>query len=294
MCSVESPLKQFLDVPPAVEFVRAAIRAGLDEDGPDLTSQALFSPGDRLTAQIVAKAHGVVAGLVLAEKVLAEVEPDGDWQVELLHQDGDRVTPGALLARIEGKALTLLAVERPFLNLLGHMSGIASLTRRYADELQNTRTTLLDTRKTLPGLRHLEKYAVCMGGGANHRMNLHDMLMLKDNHIDRAGSITKAVTAVQTAYNPCPPLVVECRTLEHVDEAVGLGRAMGVTRLLLDNMDLTILEAALARITEDIESEASGGVTLETIAAIARLGPDFVPVGALTHSAPALDVSMRL
>jgi len=166
---------------------------------------------------------------------------------------------------------------------------VATATASYAQKLSGTRTRLLDTRKTLPGLRYPEKYAVRVGGGCNHRMNLSEMLMLKDNHIDRAGSITQAVGLLRVAYDRCPPIEVECRTLAEVREAAGLG----VERIMLDNMDLKTMAEALRMVPPTTETEVSGGVNMESIESIARLGPDFISVGALTHSAPALDLSMR-
>lgn len=277
----------------AREFLHAAICAALDEDGQDLTSQAVFSPTDRMRAHIVAKAPGMVAGLPIIALVLAQLDSTGDWTLTLPVRDGQSVTPGTVLAQLEGPARLILGAERVALNFLGHLSGIATLTAAFVQRLGDSHTRLLDTRKTLPGLRHAEKYAVRMGGGHNHRMDLAEMLMLKDNHIDRAGSITAAVEAVRRAYAPCPPLVVECRTLDDVTEACGLL----VDRVLLDNMDLPMLQAALRLVPPQVESEVSGGVNLETVAAIGAIpprGPDFVSAGALTHSAKTLDVSLRV
>lgn len=271
-------------------FIRAAIRAALDEDGPDLTSQALFAPDETLDAVIVAKQDGTLAGLGLIELTLMELAPGGGWRVALHAVDGQRIIDGSMVAELHGPAVTLLRAERVALNLICHLSGVATLTAAFAARLQDSPTQLLDTRKTLPGLRHLQKYAVRMGGGMNHRFGLGDMLMLKDNHIDRAGSITGAVEALRVVYSPCPPIEVECRNLDDVREAAG----SRVERIMLDNMDHATMRRALELIPEGIESEISGGVTLETIAEIGRIGADFVSVGALTHSAPALDLSMRI
>ena len=187
----------------------------------------------------------------------------------------------------------MLKAERVILNFITHLSGIANLTARYVRELDGTGVRLLDTRKTTPGLRWPEKYAVQAGGGVNHRKNLAEMLMLKDNHIDAAGSITAAVAKLRARYRPCPPVEVECRTLEHVREAV----AAGAERIMMDNMEAPRLSQALALVPPDIEAEVSGGVRLETIRAIALTGPrrpDFISVGRLTHSAVAADFSMTL
>jgi nicotinate-nucleotide pyrophosphorylase (carboxylating) len=271
----------------AMDMLLASIEHALDEDGPDLTSRALFRPEDELRARIVAKERCIVAGLPLAPLVL---ERCGGGRCEPAAQDGDTMQPGTLAAELRGPAAGLLKAERVILNYVTHLSGIATLTRRYVDALATTRTRVLDTRKTLPGLRHAEKYAVRVGGGVNHRMDLAEMLMLKDNHVDRAGGITPAVERLRAAYSPCPPLEVECRTLDEVREAV----ACGVDRIMLDNMGHETMARALALIPDAIESEVSGGVSLETIKDIGRLGPDFVSVGRLTHSAPAADFSMQV
>lgn len=271
------------------------VRIALDEDGADLTSNAVFGPGDVMNAVIVAKEEGVLAGQPLIPLIMAETakKQPGKWTWKPEAEEGARVRPGDVVARLMGSARVLLRSERILLNFLTHLSGIASLTRRYADALEGTGVRLLDTRKTLPGLRYPEKYAVLVGGGRNHRKNLSELLMLKDNHIDAAGGIAPAVGRLRAAYEPCPPIEVECRTLPEVVEAVGCG----VSRIMLDNMDSEVMGKALALIPEIIEVEISGGVNLENIAkAVVFSGvrrPDFVSVGRLTHSAPALDLSMR-
>jgi nicotinate-nucleotide pyrophosphorylase (carboxylating) len=202
------------------------------------------------------------------------------------------VEKGNIVATINGQTRLVLKAERIILNFISHLSGIANLTASYVKELAGTSTRLLDTRKTLPGLRYPEKYAVLAGGGLNHRFSLEDMLMLKDNHIDAAGSITRAVQLVRKTYSPCPPLEVECRNLDEVKEAA----LAGVNRIMLDNMDLPTLKKALLLIPKAIESEVSGGITRECIGELARLspsGPDFISVGRLTHSAPAADFSIK-
>ena len=270
-------------------FLLAGIRIALSEDGKDLTSLGIFEDSDLAVAHIVAKEDCVVAGLPLIALIL---EFAGcEFQHMLNVDEGERVSAGTMLAAIQGPAAHLLRTERVILNYLGHLSGIASLTARYVAALQGSRTTLLDTRKTLPGLRYPEKYAVRVGGAQNHRLNLSEMLMVKDNHIDRAGGIAPAVAKLRQAYpDDCPPIEVECRTLAEVDEAVGAK----VARIMLDNMDLALLGEALARIPQGIETEASGNVDLSNIAAIGAVGPDFVSVGRITHSAPTADLSMRI
>ncbi|MGE4552015.1 MAG: carboxylating nicotinate-nucleotide diphosphorylase [Desulfovibrionaceae bacterium] len=271
-------------------FLLTAIKIALSEDGPDLTSQGVFAPDDRARARVVAKQSTLVAGLPIIPLVLEFGGDEPDCATALHAADGDRVAPGDVVAEIRGPAVKLLKAERVILNFITHLSGIAELTAQYVARLEGTATRLLDTRKTLPGLRYPEKYAVLCGGGVNHRLNLVEMLMLKNNHIDRAGGITPAVARLREAYSPCPPIEVECRTEAEVREAA----ALGVDRIMLDNMAPEAMRAALTLIPEDTETEVSGGVTLETIRDIALLGPDYVSVGRLTHSAPASDFSMRI
>ena len=271
-------------------FLLTAIKVAMAEDGPDLTSRALFADTDILSARIVAKEAAVVAGMPLIPMILDFGGEPGTCQFQALAEDGERVAPGAVLALIQGPAAHLLKAERVILNFLCHLSGIATLTARYVTALAGTRTRLLDTRKTLPGLRYPEKYAVLAGGGLNHRLNLVEMLMLKDNHIDRAGGITEAVAKARAAYKACPPIEVECRTLDEVREAVAAKPA----RIMLDNMDEATMAQALKLISKGIETEASGNVTLENIGRIGAIGPDFVSVGRITHSAPYADFSMDI
>lgn len=269
-------------------FLLASIRIAFSEDGPDLTSIGVFDPTDMAQAHIVAKQSTIVAGLPILPMVLEF--GDGECQIHLNVDDGERVSPGALVAVMQGPAIKLLKAERVMLNYLCHLSGIAELTSQYVEALRGTKTRLLDTRKTLPCLRYPEKYAVLCGGGMNHRLNLAEMCMLKDNHIDRAGGITPAVKKLRDAHNPCPPIEVECRNQAEVDEAV----ACAVDRIMLDNMGPEEIRKALASIPETIETEISGGVSLDNIHELAQLGPDFISVGRLTHSAPASDFSMRI
>lgn len=280
----------------ARDFLRRAILTALDEDGPDFTSDALFSKTDILRATIVAKEDTLVAGLPIIPIVMECCRSNPEYTLNLRVGEGDAVKNGTTVAVITGDAPLVLKAERIILNFMTHLSGIANLTARYVGAVRSgcrggKVPHVLDTRKTLPGLRHAEKYGVLIGGGRNHRFSLNDMLMLKDNHIDRAGGITGAVSALRDFHGEsCPPIEVECRTLDDVREAV----KCGVHRIMLDNMDLTLMEKALSLIPDGIESEISGGVTLETIADIARLGPDYISVGRLTHSAPSADFSMRV
>ncbi|MDR2489566.1 MAG: carboxylating nicotinate-nucleotide diphosphorylase [Desulfovibrio sp.] len=273
-----------------------AVKDALAEDGPDLTSNAVFSPEDVLYAYIVAKQDTLLAGMPVAPIVLEEsarLEP-GAWSYSSPAGEGSFLRAGATALSLTGSARILLRAERVILNFISHLSGIANLTSAYVKALEGTGVRLLDTRKTLPGMRYPEKYAVLVGGGCNHRKNLGELLMLKDNHIDAAGGITPAVAALRTAYRPTPPIEVECRTLNEVAEAV----ACEVSRIMLDNMSPDMLRRALELVPARVEVEISGGVTLENIADIARSGAtrnaDFISVGRLTHSAPAADFSMRV
>ncbi len=261
----------------------------LEEDGRDLTSEALFPQASMLQASIVAKEDAVMAGLPLISVVLGRMGC-ADSVVTLLATDGDTVESGREVARILAPAPILLKAERVIMNFICHLSGVATATRRFVQAVEGTGVRVLDTRKTTPGQRYLEKYAVRMGGGHNHRANLEEMLMLKDNHIDQAGSITEAVRRVRAAYAVCPPLEIECRTIEDVREAV----ALAPERIMLDNMPPDTAARALALIPAHIESEISGNVTLKTIRALAELRPTFISTGAITHSAPVADFSMRL
>lgn len=268
-------------------FLLATIRIALAEDGSDLTSMGLFSENDMAQAMIVAKQDTVVAGLPIIPMVL---EFGGEnCQSHLNVDDGELVSEGTMVAALQGPAQHILKAERVIMNFLCHLSGIANLTAQYVKALEGTATTLLDTRKTTPGLRFPEKYAVLAGGGKNHRLTLSDMLMLKDNHIDRAGSISQAVDALLKAHTPCPPIEVECRTLEEVEEAC----QCEIQRIMLDNMDNSTMKTALGIIPQNIETEISGNVTLDNIRQLADLGPNYISVGKLTHSAPASDFSMQ-
>jgi len=294
------------------------IRAGLAEDladGPDVTTAATI-PRERMgTADLVARQGGVIAGLFVADAVFQLVGADigsadrvqraaalnvrSDLSSELPRgfavsthyhiTDGSAVTPGTVLMTFEGPLQAILTAERTALNLLCHMSGIATLTRKWVDAVSGTGARVRDTRKTLPGLRALEKYAVRCGGGVNHRMSLSDAALIKDNHVAGAGSVTAAFDAVGKLA-PDLPVEVECDTLEQVAEAV----AAGVGLILLDNFSVADMAEAVRRTSGLARLEASGGLRLEDAAAVAATGVDFLAVGALTHSAPALDIGLDL
>lgn len=269
------------------------IRGALEEDlryGPDVTSAATAAPGARADAAVAARQAGVLAGLPVALAVLdlAGVPPQ---DCRALRRDGDRIEAGEAVLRITGPAAEMLGAERTLLNFLTHLSGVATATRAWVDAVAGTGCAVRDTRKTLPGLRQLEKYAVRCGGGVNHRMGLGDAALIKDNHVAAAGGIAAAIAAVRRAA-PGLPLEVECDTLQQVGDAL----AAGARLILLDNMSLADLRSAvaLARGHEGVLLEASGGLRLETARAVAQTGVNYIAVGALTHSSPALDLGLDL
>jgi nicotinate-nucleotide pyrophosphorylase (carboxylating) len=272
----------------ALNFLKKIIALSLEEDGEDLTSRGLFKADNHLTARIVAKQNTLVVGLPIIPLILEHIPGPADCS--FLVQEGHFVPEGTIVATMHGLAYKLLKAERVILNFICHLSGIANLTHKFCQQLAGSGVTLLDTRKTLPGLRYPEKYAVLRGGGQNHRLNLTQMLMLKDNHIDHAGSIIMAVQKLRQTLNPCPPIEVECRSLLEVKEAI----KANVNRIMLDNMSEQEMKNALELIPDHIESEISGGVTLNNIAALARLKPTYISVGKLTLSAPAADFSMQI
>jgi nicotinate-nucleotide pyrophosphorylase (carboxylating) len=269
------------------------VRGALDEDfryGPDLTSAATAAPGASAVAGVVARQPGVLAGLPVALAVLdvAGVLPEA---AEPLCDDGDRIGRGTEVLRVNAPLREVLGAERTLLNFMTHLSGVATATRAWVDAVAGTGTTVRDTRKTTPGLRQLEKYAVRCGGGKNHRLGLGDAALVKDNHVAAAGGIAAAIRAVR-ATAPDVPLEVECDSLAQVRDALATGAGL----ILLDNMGLADLRAAvaLARPYPAVKLEASGGLRLDTARAVAETGVDYIAVGALTHSSPALDLGLDL
>jgi nicotinate-nucleotide pyrophosphorylase (carboxylating) len=264
------------------------VRRALEEDvGPgDATTDLTVPPGARGRARITQKAPGVVFGLEAAEKTFRVLDPD--VRLTRVCAEGDWRETGPVL-EAEGSAAALLTAERTALNFLQRLSGVATLTARYVTAVQGTGARILDTRKTTPGLRALEKAAVAAGGGTNHRFGLFDAILIKENHAAMAGGVGEAVRKARSAA-PTMPLEVECRTLGEVDEAL----EAGAPRILLDNMDPGALRAAVERAAGRAETEASGGVTLQTVREVALAGVNFISVGAPTHSAPALDLSLIL
>jgi nicotinate-nucleotide pyrophosphorylase (carboxylating) len=266
-----------------------AIRGALAEDigSGDATSNSILPPDAWMKGQIIAKQEGVIAGLDVAQACYALYDPT--VQFSALVDESAWVRNRQVLAKIEGPARSLLTVERTALNFLGRVSGIASLTRQFVDAIAGTSALILDTRKTAPGLRMLDKLAVRRGGGQNHRTGLFDMILIKDNHIDFAGSISAAVNQARAAQSGLA-IEVEARTLADVDEALRLG----VERILLDNMSVPVMAQAVQmrdRASSPAKLEASGNVTLETVRSIAESGVDYISSGALTHSAKVFDVS---
>lgn len=271
-------------------LIEKLIEEALAEDiGPgDITSEAVIPEETTSTAEIIAKQDLVLAGVLVAREVFRKLDP---WvQFTPLAHDGGRVQSGSIIAQVQGRTRMLLAGERVALNIMQHLSGIATTTSRFVDALKGSRAEILDTRKTLPGLRALEKYAVRMGGGRNHRFGLYDGILIKDNHIKAAGGIIKAMAGIRKKVHPLLKIEVEVKTLDEVREAM----AAGATMILLDNMPPALMKQAVGIVGERVLVEASGNVTLDNVKAIAETGVDFISSGSLTHSAPAADISMKI
>jgi nicotinate-nucleotide pyrophosphorylase (carboxylating) len=275
----------------SVDGLSALVRVALDEDmgTGDVTTDATVATAARARARIVQKAPGTIYGFAAAEAVFAQLDPDA--RCERLVAEGEWREQGGPVLMVEGRARALLTGERTALNFLAHLSGVATMAARAARAVQGTGAKVLDTRKTTPGLRALEKAAVAAGGASNHRTGLYDAILIKENHIAAAGGIAQAVAqAREAAPELRGALEVEVRDPQEIDEAL----AAGAPRLLLDNMDDAQLRAAVAQVAGRAELEASGGVTLQTLRARAQTGVEWVSMGALTHSAPALDLSLIL
>ena len=265
-------------------IVRAALAEDLGRAG-DITSAACIAADARLAARFAGRKTGVVAGLACARLAILALDPGAAF--EPLSEDGDWVQPGPL-ARVEANARALLSAERVALNLMGRLSGVATLTRAYVDAVAGTGAVITDTRKTTPGLRALEKYAVRCGGGVNHRFGLDDAILIKDNHVAAAGGVGPAIRRAKAAAGHLVKVEAEVDSLAQLDEAL----AEGPDVVMLDNFSLADLAAAVARAKGRVTLEASGGVTLESVRAIADTGVDVISVGALTHSAPVLDIGL--
>ena len=266
------------------EFVRRVLAEDLGEGG-DVTSKATIAEDARFTAEMNARQSIVVAGLEIAAAFFRAL--DDAVQIEALADDGERVARGTTLMRLGGKARAMLTAERSALNTLQHLSGIATMTRQYVDAIEGTGAVLIDTRKTIPGLRVLEKYAVRMGGAQNHRMRLDDGVLIKDNHVAVCGGVAEAVRKAKAA-NTGLKVQVEVDRLDQIEPAL----AAGADRLLLDNMDPAQLREAVRLVARRVPLEASGGVTLESIRFLAETGVNFISVGRITQSAPAVDIGL--
>ena len=265
--------------------VRRALAEDLGRAG-DVTAQACIPEGARMRAVFAARKPGVLAGIDCVRLAVLAMDPDAS--VDLKLRDGDAFEAGAVLAEVEADARAFLAAERTALNLLGRLCGIATLTQAYVAAVAGTKARIADTRKTTPGLRALEKHAVLSGGGVNHRLGLDDAILIKDNHVAVCGGVGEAVRRARTAVGHLMKVEVEVDSLDQLDEAL----AAGPDVVMLDNFTLPMLREAVARTAGRITLEASGGVNLETVRGIAETGVDVISVGALTHSAPALDVGL--
>jgi nicotinate-nucleotide pyrophosphorylase (carboxylating) len=285
---VDGPLHGGLDLAEVERVVYTALAEDLEDPPRDVTSEATIPADQSDTAELVARAAGVVAGLPVAAQVFAATS-GGTAEFDQRVEEGSRVVRGDVLAVVTGPTRSLLTAERTALNLLCRLSGVATHTRRWADALAGSKATVLDTRKTTPGLRALEKYAVRVGGGTNKRMGLYDVAMIKDNHKLAAGGITGAYRAVRQRF-PEVAVQVEVTTVAEAEEAVEAGAEF----LLCDNMTPDRLREVVAAVGDRAELEATGNLTLETVEAYAATGVDYLSVGGLTHSSPILDVAMDL
>ena len=254
----------------------------------DITTDYLIPEDQENEAKFLAKANGVLCGIEVALRVFTLIQPD--FQYEVFIHDGEEVKKGDIIAKIKGKTRTILKGERTALNLLQHMSGISSMTNRIVKIVEGTNASIADTRKTLPGMRPLQKYAVTVGGGKNHRFNLSDAAMLKDNHVDAGGGITAAVTKLRTKLGHMAKVELEVRTLDELREAL----SVDVDVIMLDNMDNDTMREAVKIADGKALLEASGGITEETIRGVAETGVDIISIGALTHSVKAFDISLKI
>lgn len=268
--------------------IEACIKHALAEDlgAGDATTNAIVSPSLKIHGDIIAKQTGIIAGLDVAAKVFFTLDETVAFETNL--NEGDRVEDGFVVAKLFGPARALLTAERTALNFLGRMSGIATLTRQFVDKIAGTSAKILDTRKTAPGLRVIDKLAVLRGGGHNHRQGLFDMILIKDNHIAAAGSLAQAVRRVRDSGTNLE-IAIEAANLQDVEAGI----ALGIQRILLDNMSLTMMKEAVKLTSKRAQLEASGNVTLATVGEIAETGVDYISVGALTHSARVFDVSLK-
>jgi len=267
------------------DIVTRALLEDLSDVG-DVTSNSVIDPNNRSVAEFRPRAPGVIAGLDVAAFVFEKVDPTVDFRP--LVRDGDQLSPNEPIAVVEGRSRSILTCERTVLNLLGRMSGVATATKRLVDAVTDTGAQISDTRKTMPGLRVLDKYAVTVGGGINHRMGLYDAVMIKDNHIAAVGAIAEAVKSARGSVGPEVMVEVEVDNLDQL----GVALTTDADRVLLDNMDVGTLRKAVEMAGGTITTEASGGVTLDNVRTIAETGVDVISVGWITHSAPQLDIGL--
>jgi len=272
------------------EKVDLIIENALEEDlgSGDVTTDAIFSSDDTCEAQIIAKQEGIIAGIPIAQRVFQKLDPGVTLAQK--HKDGEPVQPGDEILEIKGAVRAVLSGERLSLNLLQRMSGIATATSKYVEAISGYRARILDTRKTAPGLRLLDKYAVSVGGGCNHRFGLYDAVLIKDNHISFAGSISRAVEFVRSKHQSKFKVEVETSNLHEVREALKAGADI----IMLDNMSVEMMKEAVSIVGRSSITEASGGITLDTLREVAETGVDFISVGAITHSSPALDIGLYM
>jgi len=270
--------------------IDSIIDNALEEDigSGDITTDTIFSSDVACEAQVIAKEEGIIAGIPIAKRVFKKLDQEVSFSQTL--NDGDFAKPGQEVFKIKALVRAVLTGERLALNILQRMSGIATATSQYADAVKGSQTKILDTRKTAPGLRILDKYAVLAGGGQNHRFGLFDAVLIKDNHINFAGSITNAVDQIRSKYQNKYKIEVETSNLDEVREAI----QSEVDIVMLDNMDIPMMKEAVKMINGKALTEASGGITLATITDIAETGVDYISVGAITHSSPALDISLYM
>jgi nicotinate-nucleotide pyrophosphorylase (carboxylating) len=273
-----------------LKTIDSLIEIGLKEDvnTGDLTTDLLIPSSIQTTAVMIAKADGIIAGLSVVEAVFRKLDSTIKFKAEV--SDGDKIRQGDIICTIQGSYRALLTGERLALNFLQRMSGIATETSKYVEAVKSFKTEILDTRKTVPGLRILDKYAVKAGGGNNHRMGLYDMVMIKDNHISVAGNITKAIEAIRRSISSQIKIEIETTSIEEVNEALQAGADI----IMLDNMNLEMMKKAVHIIDKKAKIEASGNMTLEKVREVAATGVDFISIGALTHSVNALDISLKI
>ena len=282
-------MNQLLHHPLVIQLIEMSFAE--DIGGGDYTSLATIDLSAIGKSIIVAKEDGVLAGVLLGECIFKKVDPS--LEVKILKEDGAIVTAGDVVMEVRGSSISMLTAERTVLNFMQRLSGVSTQTNRYVKVLEGLHTRILDTRKTTPGMRLLEKWAVTVGGGANHRIGLYDMILIKDNHIDFAGGIAQALGRTHQYlkdHNLDLKIEIETRNFEEVNQVLAIG---GVNRIMLDNFSVSMLKDAVALIDGRFETEASGGITIDTLRAYAESGVDFISSGALTHSVKSLDLSMR-